>query len=238
MRSVPSSAMTLELALGAPQVGGEPLGVGGVEVAEGLVEVDREAQVGAAGADLGGGERRRHEVRLEDLDAVEPGRRGGVELVLQRAGDADGGQRRAQPARLGRVLGGRRRAHGPGHGRPRFCSPPSLIRADAAARPFQPVESPHPRRLIRPASRATRSGAVVRSSRWPAPPICWTEPAAVAWVRGGTLVPGLVLRPRRPRARHGVLRAATAGHPHRRGRDRRGRRPVRRAVRRAGRSST
>jgi len=44
----------------------------------------------------------------------------------------------------------------------------------SAARPFQPVEPPHPRRLIRPASRATRPGTVVRSSRWPAPPICWT----------------------------------------------------------------
>ena len=109
--------MTSNLRSARRRLCGVALRVGGVEVAERLVEVDGKAELGAAGPDLGGGERRRHEVRLEDLDAVEPGRRGGGELVLQRAGDADRGQRRAQAACFGRVLGGRPRAHRLGHGR-------------------------------------------------------------------------------------------------------------------------
>ena len=119
-RSVPSSAITSNLRSARRRLRGEPLGRGGVEVAEGLVEVDRKAQVGAAAADLGGRERRGDEVRLEDLDAVEPGPGGRVELVLERAGDADGGQRGARPCGVGLMLGGRCRARGHGHGRPRL----------------------------------------------------------------------------------------------------------------------
>ena len=91
----------VELALGPPQVGREPLGIGRVEVAEGLVEVDGEAEVRAASPDLRGGRRRRDEVGFEDLDAVEAGRGGRGELVLQRAGDADGGDRGARDAGRG-----------------------------------------------------------------------------------------------------------------------------------------
>ncbi len=80
----------LELVLGAAQVRGEALGIGRVQVAERLVEVDRQAQVRAAQPHLAGRQGRRDEVGLEDLDAVEPGRRRGRQLVLQRAGQAHG----------------------------------------------------------------------------------------------------------------------------------------------------
>ena len=110
----------VELALGPPQVGREPLGIGGVEVAEGLVEVDREPEVRTAFPDLRGGRRRRDEVRLEDLDAVEPGRGGRRELVLQRAGDADGGDRGARDAGRGQRVACTGRLGGHGHsGSPR-----------------------------------------------------------------------------------------------------------------------
>ena len=105
----------VELALGPPQVGREPLGIGGVEVAEGLVEIDREPEVRTAFADLRGGRRRRDEVRLEDLDAVEPGRGGRRELVLQRAGDADGGDRGARDAGRGQRVACTGRLGGHGH---------------------------------------------------------------------------------------------------------------------------
>ena len=91
----------VELVLGAAQVARRGGRVGRVEVAEGLVEVDRQAEVGAAGGQLGRGPRRGDQVGLEELDAVEPGRRGGVELVLQRAGQADGGDRRCGSAERG-----------------------------------------------------------------------------------------------------------------------------------------
>ena len=47
-----------------------------------------------------GGQRRDHEVRLEDLHAVEPGRRGGDQLVLEGAGDADRGDGRPDRRRV------------------------------------------------------------------------------------------------------------------------------------------
>jgi hypothetical protein len=88
----------VELALGAAQVGRQPLGRGAVEVAEGLVEVDRQAEVGAAGADLLRRVGRGDEVGLEDLDAVEARGGGRDELVLERPGQADGGHGGAHPA--------------------------------------------------------------------------------------------------------------------------------------------
>ncbi|MCO5571870.1 hypothetical protein L7F22_025618 [Adiantum nelumboides] len=79
----------LEGRVRAAQVRREPVGVGRVDVAQRLVEVHRQAQVAAAGADRRRGPRVGEQVRREDLDAVEPGGRGGGELVLQRAGQAD-----------------------------------------------------------------------------------------------------------------------------------------------------
>ncbi|CAB4902540.1 unannotated protein [freshwater metagenome] len=97
--------------------------VGRVQVAEGLVEVDRQAQVGAVGGQLGRRPRRGDQVGLEHLDAVEPGAGRGDQLVLQRAGQADGGHRpppgrpvsqrgspRGPPARRSAPASGRRRA--------------------------------------------------------------------------------------------------------------------------------
>jgi hypothetical protein len=75
--------------LGAAQVVGELLLGDALEVAEGLVEVQAQAQPVRAGADLLGAEVADDQVGLEDLDAVEAGRRGGIELLLQAAGEAD-----------------------------------------------------------------------------------------------------------------------------------------------------
>ena len=61
----------VELVLRAPQVGGEHVRRHGLEVAERLVEVDRQAEVGAPLADLLRRPRRGDEVVLEDLHAVE-----------------------------------------------------------------------------------------------------------------------------------------------------------------------
>ena len=85
----------VELALGPAEVRREHVGVVRVEVTEGLVQVDREAEVGAPGTHLGGGPRGGDEVRLEDLHAVEAGGRGRHQLVLQRAGQAHGRDRRS-----------------------------------------------------------------------------------------------------------------------------------------------
>ena len=52
IRSVPSSLHDVELAFGPAQVRGQQVGVGRVEVAERLVEVDRQAEVGAPVAQL------------------------------------------------------------------------------------------------------------------------------------------------------------------------------------------
>jgi hypothetical protein len=96
-----------ELAFGAVQVGGQQLGRDGLEVAERLVEVDAQAEVGAAGADLlgavGGGD----EVGFEDFDAVEARGGGSGELVVEGAGEADGGDAEAGH---GFLLSARRRA--------------------------------------------------------------------------------------------------------------------------------
>ena len=92
----------VELALGPADVRREDVGVVRVEVTEGLVQVDREAEVAAPGAQLRGGPRGGDEVRLEDLHPVETGGRGRHQLVLQRAGQAhgrDGGPHAGRPAR-------------------------------------------------------------------------------------------------------------------------------------------
>ena len=83
-----------ELGPGPAQVGGEPLRPHGVGVAEGLVEVQAQAEVRGEPADLLGGGGRDHEVLLEDLDPVEAGRGGGVQLLLEGSREADGGDGR------------------------------------------------------------------------------------------------------------------------------------------------
>ena len=79
----------VELRLGAAEVGLRH----GLEVAERLEEVDRQAELVGHAPDLGGRQRRVEQVGLEDLDAVEAGacRRG--ELLVERAAQADGGDR-------------------------------------------------------------------------------------------------------------------------------------------------
>jgi hypothetical protein len=83
----------VELGLGAAQVAVQ-LG-DRFEVAERLIEVDAQAECLRAVADLGGRERRTDQVGLEDLDAVEAGRGGGLELGVERSAQADGGDRAA-----------------------------------------------------------------------------------------------------------------------------------------------
>jgi hypothetical protein len=78
-----------ELGLGAREV---RLG-DGLEVAKRLVEVERQAELGEPPAHLGGRQRRRDQVGLEQLDAVEAGGGRGVQLLLERAAEADGGDR-------------------------------------------------------------------------------------------------------------------------------------------------
>ena len=79
----------VELGLRPAQVGLRD----GLEVAERLVEVDREAERLGPRTHGGGGERRVDEVGLEELDAVEArGRRGG-QLLLERAAQAHGRDR-------------------------------------------------------------------------------------------------------------------------------------------------
>ena len=85
----------VELALEAPQVAGEALLIGRVEVAERLVQVDREPGVGAPSGEFGRRPRRADQVGLEHLDAVEAGLGGRGQLVLEGARQA---HRRDRPA--------------------------------------------------------------------------------------------------------------------------------------------
>ena len=86
----------VELAFRPAQVRPQRRRPDGVEVPERLVQVDGQAKVGAPIPDGGRGQRRHDQVRLEDLDTVEPGRRRGDQLVLQGARDAHRGQRGPQ----------------------------------------------------------------------------------------------------------------------------------------------
>ena len=65
---------------------GDPL-----RVAERLVEIQRQAEPRGQRRDLLGAGRRRDQVGFEDLDAVEARLGAGVQLVGQRAAEADGG---------------------------------------------------------------------------------------------------------------------------------------------------
>ena len=86
-----------------------------LRVAEGLVEVEGQPQSAGQRDDFLGTGRRGDQVRLEDLDPVEPGRCGGVQLLDEGAAEADGGDRRSHgvaPHSLGaegdRILAGLR----------------------------------------------------------------------------------------------------------------------------------
>ena len=77
----------VELALRPLEVGREAVGRHRLEVAEGLVELDRQAQVRRLPADPLGRERRVDQVALEDLHALESGLRDRGQLLRQRATD-------------------------------------------------------------------------------------------------------------------------------------------------------
>jgi hypothetical protein len=82
-----------ELALRPPQVRLQPLRRDALEVAERLIQADRQPAVGRRRAHLRRRPGRGDEVGLEQLDLVEAGRRGGGQLVLQRAAQAHRGDR-------------------------------------------------------------------------------------------------------------------------------------------------
>jgi hypothetical protein len=93
-----------ELRLGAAHVAGERRGVHPLGVPERLEEVQRDAEAVRQGADLLRALRRRDEVRLEHLDAVEAGGRTGLHLLGEGAAEADGGDRRTHAGLLSNEL--------------------------------------------------------------------------------------------------------------------------------------
>src|SRR6185436_13534794 len=89
----------LELVPGPAQVRPQDLVRNTLEVAERLVELDAQPELGRPPADLGRGQRTADEVVLEQLDAVEPDLRGRVQLLLQRAAQRDRRDRLAHGVR-------------------------------------------------------------------------------------------------------------------------------------------
>ena len=87
------ASMTSNLRSAPPQVTTSRPGVGGVEVAEGLVEVDREAEVGTAGADLRGGTTARRRSRARRFRRRRSPAAAAARACIQRPGDADGADR-------------------------------------------------------------------------------------------------------------------------------------------------
>jgi len=81
----------VELALGAVEAFREQRLGHALEVAERLVEVDAEAEVGAHRGELARRRRRVDEVVLEQLDRVEPRRGDRLELLAERPAQRDGG---------------------------------------------------------------------------------------------------------------------------------------------------
>ena len=122
-----------ELRLRAPQVGGEALLGHRLEVAQRLVERDLQPERLAARADLGRRVRRGDQVRLEQLDRVEARRRGGRQLLLERAAQADSGDRAAHSSSTWASMRSRSgRAPVNSSSEPAACSatiaPPSSVR--------------------------------------------------------------------------------------------------------------
>src|SRR6185436_11670791 len=89
----------LELVPGPAQVRPQDLVRNTLEVAERLVELDAQPELGRPPADLGRGQGAADEVVLEQLDAVEPDLRGRVQLLLQRAAQRDRRDRLAHGVR-------------------------------------------------------------------------------------------------------------------------------------------
>ena len=73
----------------------EQVGPHAFEVPERLVQIERQPELVGARSDHLGRVRRGDEVGLEDLHAIEPCLARGHELLIQRAAEADGGDRRA-----------------------------------------------------------------------------------------------------------------------------------------------
>ena len=88
----------VELRLGAVEVALERGLRDRLEVPERLVEVDRQAELRGRVPHVGRSERRVDQVGLEQLDSVEAGARRGGELLVERAAQADGGDRAAHHA--------------------------------------------------------------------------------------------------------------------------------------------
>ena len=93
----------VELALGPVQVARALRLRHALEVAQRLVERDRQAEPVADRLHVGRRAVEGQEVVLEDLDAVEPGRCRRLELVRQRAAEADGGDGLGERGRGGHV---------------------------------------------------------------------------------------------------------------------------------------
>jgi hypothetical protein len=94
----------VELVLGAAQVGGQHVRWHRFEVAERLVQVDAQTEAGAALPDLRRTAAVGEQVVLEQLDAVEARLCGRGQFVVQRAGQAHGGDGGAQIRTHARVL--------------------------------------------------------------------------------------------------------------------------------------
>jgi len=90
-----------ELGLGPAQVAGEHRLGDTLGVAERLEEVHGQSEAVGQGPDLLGALLGRHQVRFEDLDAVETGRRAGVQLLDQAPAQTDRGDRGQHSALLG-----------------------------------------------------------------------------------------------------------------------------------------
>ena len=96
----------VELGLGATEVRLRH----GLEVAERLIEVDRQAEVGGERAYIVGAQRRVDQVGLEQLDAVEARGRGRLQLLVERAAQADRGDRALHRAPTGSISSARCRS--------------------------------------------------------------------------------------------------------------------------------
>ena len=119
-----------------------------LEVAERLVERDLQPELGGERAHLGRPQRRADQVVLEQFDGVEAGRRGGVQLLLQRAAQADGGDRAAHaPPRVAKWRSIRSRSG---------LAPVKRSKEPAACS----TTIPPPSSVRQPAARASRSSSV------------------------------------------------------------------------------
>ena len=92
---MPRRFIERELRRRATQVLLEQVGADALEVAEGLVQVERQPELLGSRSDRLGRVGRGDEVGLEDLHPIEPRLARGDELLIERAAEADRGDRRA-----------------------------------------------------------------------------------------------------------------------------------------------